>query len=193
MKLKTTLLAAACAAFLSASSASAAFELTQNGDQYTFTFLPTQTAPLPTGFASYTSGNIIDFRGIFWSGAEQIISGATIISNSLIDDSGASIPNSTVPFPIIVPSTKWLAGFANNTSTDFTVAGGSLTYEITSGVVFPSSPETISGFDFGTTYDPGTTGTNGDLTAVPEPSTYAAIAGALCIGLALWRKRKTQD
>ena len=33
---------------------------------------------------------------------------------------------------------------------------------------------------------------NFSVSAIPEPSTYAAIAGAGVLGLALWRRRQTR-
>ena len=57
-----------------------------------------------------------------------------------------------------------------------------------------SSPSTYA-FDAFALYSVSTAGSNFTIdnvtiTAVPEPSTYAACAGAAVLGLAFWRRRR---
>jgi hypothetical protein len=191
MKIQTFLLAACAASLLSGPSASAAFLIVQNDpNTVTFTFDPPQSSPLPTGFASYTSGANGPFAGVAWSGALGLQS-ATVVSNSLIDATGSAVANTRIS-NLIVDSfvgTKTIVGFGNSTSSSFTVAGGSLTLTTSSGnlPVIPTS--TVSTFAWNTSYDPGTTGVNGDLIPVPEPSTTAALAGLAALGFVMLRRR----
>ena len=72
-------------------------------------------------------------------------------------------------------------------------------WSMTSGGTFSIYLMGGSGYD-GATTGLGPTVTAGEatldnlygsgLTAVPEPSTYAAIAGALALGAAVWRRRQ---
>jgi hypothetical protein len=193
MKTQTFLLAACAASLLSGPSASAAFLILQNDpNTVTFTFDPPQSAPLPTGFASYTSGAFSSgntFRGLAWSGTTGGLLGANVVSNTLIDASGNPVPDSRVDNFLVedfnLPRT--VTGFGYFGGSGFTVAGGALTLSTGPDVNIPTS--TISGFAWGTSYDPGTTGVNGDLIPVPEPSTTAALAGLAALGFVMLRRR----
>lgn len=87
----------------------------------------------------------------------------------------------------IVPTDVWVYGPAltgNMVSGDtFTLAAGTFTFANYTGVV-PSN-------GLYSTFLADTNGLNlGAGSAIPEPSTYAAIAGAGALGLALWHRRR---
>jgi hypothetical protein len=65
--------------------------------------------------------------------------------------------------------TNWTSGFDPSQITGWNIGGGNI---ITNGPAFAMTFDTLS------------------LTAVPEPSTYAAIIGAACLGLAIVKKQR---
>ena len=67
---------------------------------------------------------------------------------------------------------SWTGGFDPTQITGWNIGGGGIT---------------TSGPDFAMTFDNLAFTT----TAVPEPSTYAAVAGVLVLGVAAWRRRRT--
>ncbi len=92
-------------------------------------------------------------------------------------------------------------GYSFTNMTDQTV-NVATTWSMTSGNTFSIYLMGASGYD-GSTSGVGPTVTAGEatldnlygtnLTAVPEPSTYAAIAGALALGAAVWRRRQRNE
>jgi autotransporter-associated beta strand protein len=83
-------------------------------------------------------------------------------------------------------------GFTAGTYTlfDFTTGGVMLT-DFDLGDFAPGS--TISGFDYGLAFNGNTLELTAGASAVPEPSTYAAIFGTCALGWAAWRRRTAKS
>ncbi|MBI4622829.1 MAG: DUF4082 domain-containing protein [Verrucomicrobia bacterium] len=93
-------------------------------------------------------------------------SGPTLTGATLVGDRYGAYGNSPASALLFPSSTDWASTWVSGTPSGFTtspLAGGS-----------------------GASY----IGANMAFTAIPEPSTYAAIAGAAMLGLAVWRRRR---
>ncbi len=94
--------------------------------------------------------------------------GTQALTSSYSFDSGATYTSIAAPSPI----SNWSAGTATS-GFFFDVFGNSnFADAITSGSMFAD---------------------NFSVSAIPEPSTYAAMAGAAALGLAFWRRRKSRN
>jgi hypothetical protein len=94
--------------------------------------------------------------------------GTTALTASYSFDSGASFTS----IAAASPTSNWTAGTATS-GFFFDVFGNSNAIPaITSGSMFAD---------------------NFSVSAIPEPSTYAAMAGAAALGLAFWRRRKSRN
>ncbi len=159
----------------------------------TFDVIPDQSTPLQSGFASYTTGSVGAFNGIMFAGSASVNLITAVTSNTLFDNNGDAIADSLVDHLITSESEAGtILGFGNplGSGNGFTLAGGTLVLEFHESLPYELPESPVSNFVFGTSYDPGTTGTTGDLVPVPEPRAYAMLAGLTILGLAALRRRR---
>ncbi|MFK7851875.1 MAG: PEP-CTERM sorting domain-containing protein [Akkermansiaceae bacterium] len=188
---------ATCFLLASSGFSSAAMIISADGQNYTFTFDPVQSAPLSPGFASYSSvpnGPSLNLLG--WTPTNIIYGNLTVVSNTLIDATGAPVPDALVRGGMFNNTSSEVLGFGNTDGAGgFTVAGGSLTLQFPSA--FGGIPHVLPTTESSTlrlgSYDPGTTGTNGNLNLfqpIPEPSSGLFLMSGIALAGFL-RRRKT--
>lgn len=75
--------------------------------------------------------------------------------------------------------------------TNYTTATDSLRFGSSSSALTPTQLSLIRFADFGNAI--GQIDASGFVSPIPEPSTYAAIFGAVVLGFAVWRRRKSKE
>ncbi len=172
MKLK--LLLSGISLTLLASVTQAAMEvslLDAGADRYiTFTY---------TGTGTYTGGSTETVFLSAWTGSTDG-TGVTQVSNNFTGTASGV----TFSYLMYNSGDNTISGFGADDP--FTITGGSLTVTLTNKTYgLPSEP--IEGFALGSFSG---SAADGALTPVPEPSTYAALAGILMGAVALIRRQR---
>ncbi|WFB35552.1 hypothetical protein P3T73_15475 [Kiritimatiellota bacterium B12222] len=169
--------------------------ISNSGNLFTFEVLPGQSTPLSPGAANYSSGNVSDFHGIFFTSAASAQPTSSVVSNTLFDHTGTAISDSLVNRLFTDsgnPSAGNIVGFGNKNGFSneygFTVAGGTLVLEAfeADNFTLPESP--ITGLIYNTTFHPNTSGYSADLTPVTIPEATSVLS--ILFGLAVIALRK---
>lgn len=128
------------------------------------------------------------FIALFNTGVVQANTSSTNIvynSNALLAPYSGTAVTLRINYTTAADGTAMVSYFVNNTQLTTGTTG-----VLANGVYTYSSAPTIDAVYFAD-YDPNAgTVDNFTLTAVPEPSTNAALAGLTALGFAVWRRRK---
>lgn len=191
MKLKTALLAAASVALLSAQSAIAAltFTLEEVGTDVVLTGSGTANLTELAFYSDETGegGGVYPSFGIFLSSSGDIDLYEILSFIDFGSGPGAETINTLGP-PIGVIALEgppYLLAVPDGYVSGEPIATSTSTFANTDLATLGVTPGTYTW-----TWGRGTNADSATLTAVPEPSTYATLAGVLFIGLAVWRRQR---
>ncbi|MDF3130188.1 hypothetical protein P0Y35_13355 [Kiritimatiellaeota bacterium B1221] len=173
--------------------------ISNSGNLFTFEVLPGQSTPLSPGAAHYSSGNVSDFHGIFFTGAASGQPTSAVVSNTLFDQTGAAISDSLVNRLFTdsgTPNVGNIVGFGNKNGFSneygFTVAGGTLVLDAFGYDNFTLPETPVSGLIYDTSFHANTSGYTVDLTpvAIPEATSFLTMLFGLGVLFLIRGKRR---
>jgi fibronectin-binding autotransporter adhesin len=149
-----------------------------------------------SGLLTIASGGHLAAGGS--AGALTFLNGLTLADGAVLDfqlgDAGGLIhlAGGTLAGPAggaLVLNVSDAGGFIAGTYPLFDFGGaGTSSFDLTDFVLGSG----ISGFAYGLAFNGSTLELTATASAIPEPSTYAALCGAAALGLAAWRRRRTR-